>query len=910
MASSGERNGGSGRGRRVIPNPASTTPARRAGYRLPETPPPTPSRAVKPSSSPTSKMPNVTHVDRSPEIPVAMSPRSMTFPKRPGYGKEGRSIELVANYFQVTLPSGLLYHYDVNISSVRVSGDVQPVISKACKRQVFQLLVRSYKHELDGNLPVFDGMCNSYTRRPLGFQTKTFNVAMDEEGRPPSNFVVRIQHASTLDMSHLQAVYTGKLTEVPQPVIQALDIILRYGPSTVHSSVGVSIFRAPSDHHDTIGGGLQLWQGYRASVRPCQWKPLINVNVVATAFYEEGNLLDLVCKILGDRRGSLDPCKLRKLTDSQVAKLNKRLRRLKVVATNLPYPRKYVIESVTRASANELSFGDPPVSVTKYFAEKYRPLKFPNLPCIEVGQRKSYIPLEVCEVIKGQHCRRKLDENQTATVIKKTAVPPAERFRSIQEATQDCISNSQQYLDHFGIRISTSPVQLQARVLAAPAVSYQDDVPVRPNNGAWELQGVKFYLPANLTKWTVLSYSNPNLCPKQAIDRFVDMIVRFGRQLGMCIEPPLAVKQCAPNNSLLATLSRENSIPGLQIVLIVVTNGIYNSIKSVGETEVGVLTQCVMDRTVTTKCNASVMLNLLQKLNAKLGGTNSTVPAMVKSVIFDRPVIVIGADVTHPAAFQNKPSIAAIVASMDRFAFRYATSFRIQTQNALVKARVEIIEDLKSAVKEMLLNFYLINRKTKPTMILFYRDGVSESQFRSVLNHELAAIRAACTDLERGYEPGITFLTVQKRHQTRFMPQSRRDGCGKSGNVPPGTTVDTDITHPIDFDFFICSQYGIQGTSRPAHYYVLWDDNNFGADVLQKLTFALCHTSSRCAKSLSIPVPVYYAHLATQRAKSYIDARMDVNDSSSGSDDSLPPTDTLQAAVTMAESLKTSMFFV
>lgn len=304
------------------------------------------------------------------------------------------------------------------------------------------------------------------------------------------------------------------------------------------------------------------------------------------------------------------------------------------------------------------------------------------------------------------------------------------------------------------------------------------------------------------------------------------------------------------------------------------------------------------------------MLNLLQKLNAKLGGTNSTVPAMVKSVIFDRPVIVIGADVTHPAAFQNKPSIAAIVASMDRFAFRYATSFRIQTQNALVKARVEIIEDLKSAVKEMLLNFYLINRKTKPTMILFYRDGVSESQFRSVLNHELAAIRAACTDLERGYEPGITFLTVQKRHQTRFMPQSRRDGCGKSGNVPPGTTVDTDITHPIDFDFFICSQYGIQGTSRPAHYYVLWDDNNFGADVLQKLTFALCHTSSRCAKSLSIPVPVYYAHLATQRAKSYIDARMDVNDSSSGSDDSLPPTDTLQAAVTMAESLKTSMFFV
>ena len=34
--------------------------------------------------------------------------------------------------------------------------------------------------------------------------------------------------------------------------------------------------------------------------------------------------------------------------------------------------------------------------------------------------------------------------------------------------------------------------------------------------------------------------------------------------------------------------------------------------------------------------------------------------------------------------------------------------------------------------------------------------------------------------------------------------------CGKSGNVPPGTIVDTDITHPTEFDFFLCSHAGIQ----------------------------------------------------------------------------------------------------
>ncbi len=33
-----------------------------------------------------------------------------------------------------------------------------------------------------------------------------------------------------------------------------------------------------------------------------------------------------------------------------------------------------------------------------------------------------------------------------------------------------------------------------------------------------------------------------------------------------------------------------------------------------------------------------------------------------------------------------------------------------------------------------------------------------------------------------------------------------------------------------------------QGTSRPAHYHVLWDENKFTADGLQSLTNNLCYT--------------------------------------------------------------------
>uniref|UniRef100_A0A453SAW0 Piwi domain-containing protein n=1 Tax=Aegilops tauschii subsp. strangulata TaxID=200361 RepID=A0A453SAW0_AEGTS len=37
-------------------------------------------------------------------------------------------------------------------------------------------------------------------------------------------------------------------------------------------------------------------------------------------------------------------------------------------------------------------------------------------------------------------------------------------------------------------------------------------------------------------------------------------------------------------------------------------------------------------------------------------------------------------------------------------------------------------------------------------------------------------------------------------------------------------------------------EFSHQGTSRPAHYHVLWDENNFSADEMQTLTNNLCYT--------------------------------------------------------------------
>jgi len=158
--------------------------------------------------------------------------------------------------------------------------------------------------------------------------------------------------------------------------------------------------------------------------------------------------------------------------------------------------------------------------------------------------------------------------------------------------------------------------------------------------------------------------------------------------------------------------------------------------------------------------------------------------------------------------------------------------------------------------------------------IIFFRDGVSEGQFSYVLNTELQAIRRACSGLQVDYKPKITFLVVQKRHHTRFFPVNPQDASkDRNLNVPVGTCVDTEITHPTDLDFYLLSHASIQGVARPTKYRVLWDDADMNHDDLQELAFCLCHMFSRCTRSVSYPAPTYYAHLAAARIIAYCETR-------------------------------------
>lgn len=134
------------------------------------------------------------------------------------------------------------------------------------------------------------------------------------------------------------------------------------------------------------------------------------------------------------------------------------------------------------------------------------------------------------------------------------------------------------------------------------------------------------------------------------------------------------------------------------------------------------------------------------------------------------------------------------------------------------------------------------------------------------MDYEVAAIKAACASLDKNYNPPLTFVVVQTRHHARFFPMEQRD-ADRTGNCMPGTVIDTNSVHPFEFDFYLQSHAGLQGTCRSAHYHVLYDDNKFASDSLQELTYRLCYIYGRATRAVSLVPTACYADILAARAR-------------------------------------------
>ncbi|KAK2762261.1 hypothetical protein FQN54_001271 [Arachnomyces sp. PD_36] len=809
--------------------------------------------------------------------------------RRPGYGSLGRKVPLWANYFDIGEVDKIELHQYV--------AKIEPAETVTRRRRrIFSLLL---EHPSLKKLPLatnyVDKLVSPRKIQIDGPIQLPYYEKEDEPQDSRKSYTITIEPNKVFPLSDLikdlrapNEIYLDK-----NEAIQAMNIVLAGVPnmSSENQPVGQSKhFKRSQDSGDRkLEPGLRAIKGFFHSVRPSTGRLLLNLNVSTAAFYQGGPLTELVNAVA--RHHNANPGNHR-----DVLLMENAIRKLRVSIHYLKRDGRDVTRVKTifglgkingkAATVQQLEFSLDEGGVTRqinvqdYFRTRYN-INIPaNDIVVNVGSdaRRVYIPVSLCTVVLGQVVRKKLEPAQTSEMIRTACSRPAENAEAIHRSGLPLMGitgpqSGDNLLSKFGFSVSPQMLAIHGRQLEKPIIKYGQGNEELKFPGSWNVGNHEFIKPG-IKPGTALSIGcvwlkSANLS-QPSPGEFLKALAARMRLHGISDDINCETDMVTPGRTreeTRATLEKQigelrdyNYTFGI-IILPSQDAATYADIKYLADIKYGVTTLCIFPKSRRLNISEAYLDNLILKINLKLGGVNH---GLVGQAAYSKDTIYVGIDVTHPTGtdgVQNAPSIAGVVANADNDLGQWPASMRIQ------ESRKEMVTDLKDMLLE---RFRAWKPAGKPQNVMVYRDGVSESQYQAVLSEELPKIKEAVKELYGNTNaPKITVIVVGKRHHTRFYPAGEPYNV-KNGNVNPGTVVDRSVTMERGFDFFMVAHTGIQGTSRPAHYAVIYDERRLAADDLQVLTYNLCYLFGRATKSVSIVPPAYYADILCERGRCYL----------------------------------------
>ena len=116
------------------------------------------------------------------------------------------------------------------------------------------------------------------------------------------------------------------------------------------------------------------------------------------------------------------------------------------------------------------------------------------------------------------------------------------------------------------------------------------------------------------------------------------------------------------------------------------------------------------------------------------------------------------------------------------------------------------------------------------------------------------------------YRPVLSIVICGKRHHAQFF-STNSEHADRNGNTRPGTVVDKGVTSFINFDFYLQTHAGLQGSVNSTHYTVLYDESALTADEVQQGVHTVSYLYARATKAVSLVPPAYYADILCERAR-------------------------------------------
>lgn len=406
---------------------------------------------------------------------------------------------------------------------------------------------------------------------------------------------------------------------------------------------------------------------------------------------------------------------------------------------------------------------------------------------------------------------------------------------------------------------------MKGRQLTIPKLSYGGKRQLSPKDGQWNIRGCQLYSSGKTMGKLFYIYFRFKRKPGQGDTEtirngVVQLLNQMSRDVGDLVrnnrKQPVGAEGVLFEGDTFEDIARRmrdyfeamkrkgTDIPKIWLVVLPddkgSANSIYKFLKKLGDVDYGFHTISILKSQLLKSEKqgvGSIRGNIALKFNLKAGGINHLVhtdkgdskggPGIV--LIGSGRTMVVGYDVSHPTGVnfsksnttskeaeptkggkgkekENEhlpPSFVGLVASVDgNLSCWPAVAWTNDT-------RVEVL-DRATLRQKFTTRLQLWEEKNKalPESIVVYRDGVSEGQYKDVLNTEVRTIRESSTEFykQKGKPPpGLLFVVTVKRHQTRFFP------AHQSGNPQPGLAVDKGITVSRHWDFYLQPHAAMKG---------------------------------------------------------------------------------------------------
>lgn len=731
-------------------------------------------------------------------------------------GTTGSRITLTANYFKVlSCPQWVLYQYHVDFAP--------PMESRRLRTALL------FQHEQAlGTARIFDGAVLFLPHRLHNKETQLYSETRSGE---------KVQITVTL---------TNELPPSSPMCLQFYNIIFKRILRILNlQQIGRNYYN-PRDPLNIPQHKLTIWPGYCTAILEYETSIMMCTDVSHKVLRSE-TVLDFMHNLRqqsGNQRFT-DVCAKQLIGLIVLTKYNNRTYRIDDIAWD-------------HTPNNTFKRGDAEISFKNYLKSQY------NLDITDGNQvllvshvKKRMGPAggpppgpamlvpELC-FLTGLTDKMRSDYRIMKDLDSHTKLDPEKRELRLKAFVDSFQRNTevQAELRKWGISFDKELVNINGRVLQ-PERIYQGakSYDYNPMSADWtrEMRGNALISAPPLNTW-ILFHSHQNSRETQS---FLQTLQKVSGPLGIRLQRPVIVMYEDHQESLLRAL-RDNVGKQTQMVVVVLSSNRkdkYDCVKKYLCVECPVPSQCLVTRTISKpQALMTVATKIALQIVCKMGGELWSVEIPLKQLM------IVGIDCYHDNV-GGKRSIGALVASLNQSMTRWYSKCVLQHKGQ------EIMDGLKMALSGALKDFLKFN-KCLPSRIIVYRDGVGDGQLHSVVNYEIAQIRDCIKSMGEDYQPKLTVVVVKKRINSRFFALINN----RKTNPPPGTVVDTEVTRPEWYDFFIVSQSVREGSIAPTHYNVIYDTSGLKPDHLQRLTYKLCHMYFNWQGIIRVPAPCQYAH--------------------------------------------------